>query len=77
MRGNSGHLIDFVLGVGNPRTYWLSSGSIVSPASPISTPSNQIPRLMDTIDTMLNRRPKLLCRQTPTQSSYPCPETEL
>jgi hypothetical protein len=32
---------------------------------------------MDTVDTKLNRRPKLFCKQTPTQSSCPGPVTEL
>jgi hypothetical protein len=40
-------------------------------------PEKRIPTLMDTMDTKLNRCPKMFCRQTPTQSSCPCPENEL
>ena len=41
------------------------------------TPWRQILRSMDTMDTKAKSRPKLCSRQTPTQSSCPCPVNEL
>jgi hypothetical protein len=43
---------------------------LVNPVEPNS-------EVMSTLDTKLNRRPKLRCRQTPSQSSCPCPVNEL